>query len=99
MPSAARGSTVGEPSLVLRKFWLPPLAAVAEARRFLVPLRLAAADQRLFRRIDPKAFFAQLTPFISLTKDELLTVISTQAGRNPLFIALRTDLIFDHAAQ
>lgn len=29
----------------------------------------------------------------------LFTVISTQAGLNPLFIAFRTDLIFGQAAQ
>ena len=43
--------------------------------------------------------FFLLSPFISSTKEILFAVSSTHAGRNPLFTALRTDFIFDHAAQ
>ena len=37
--------------------------------------------------------------FIASTKDASFAVISTQAGRKPLRMALRTDLILHHAAQ
>ena len=37
--------------------------------------------------------------FIPSTVAADFAVISTQAGRKPLFIALRTDLILDQAAQ
>jgi hypothetical protein len=37
--------------------------------------------------------------FISFTVEAGFTVISTQAGRNPLFIAFRADFTFDQAQQ
>ena len=43
--------------------------------------------------------FFRHTPFMPSTNSASLAVISTQAGRKPLRMALRTDLILHQAAQ
>ena len=82
-----------------------PLWMRTRAKRKLLPdgnraRRECASKRTLFYYISPVPFYSfSPAPFISSTNSRLFTVSSTHAGLKPLRMAVRTDRIFDQAAQ
>ena len=97
-----KGEPSGSPlTFITGIFEIDNKAAVNNPSDLALPDRLFSAQGRYIKD-RPFVFLPCLHRFCSFmpsTNSMGFAVISIHAGLNPLTIALRTDLIFDHAAQ